>query len=172
MLVTRSDFARLTGHAPQSVTRWIAEGKLTPPAIAGEGRALRIDVDLAERQLDGVLDITKRGPIDADDKELVRQLRFERVRQARTIANKLERAFEAEVENRITIEDHQRALWDVRTAFLSMINETHREVADAVRAKHPELDGRLLRHALEQTFLDVWRRYHAAKAEMFGAEPR
>jgi hypothetical protein len=154
MLVTRSDFARLTGHAPQSVTRWIAEGKLTPPAIAGEGRALRIDVDLAERQLDGVLDITKRGPIDADDKELVRQLRFERVRQARTIANKLE-----------------RALWDVRTAFLSMINETHREVADAVRAKHPELDGRLLRHALEQTFLDVWRRYHAAKTVMFGTEP-
>lgn len=171
MLVTRSEYAVLAGHTPQSVTRWIAEGKLTPPAIVGEGRALRIDVKIADQQLDQQLDIAKRGPVDVSDKELVRQLRAERVRQARVVADKLERDFAAEAEDRIAVEDHKRALWEVRTAFLAMIEATHRGVADRLKTKHPEVDARLVRHALSQGFLEEWRRYAASRADMFGSGP-
>lgn len=42
---------------PSAVSHWIKTGKLTPPALVGDGRTAKIDVELADAQLAAVLDL-------------------------------------------------------------------------------------------------------------------
>lgn len=51
-LVTKSAYARLRNRAPSAVSNWIADGKLTPPAVVDD----MIDVALADAQLAERLD--------------------------------------------------------------------------------------------------------------------
>ena len=59
-VMTKSEFARHRGVVPGRVTQWIAEGKIDCEALVGEGRAERIRVSIAERQLAQRLDIGQR----------------------------------------------------------------------------------------------------------------
>lgn len=50
-LVSKLEFARLISRDPSAVSHWIKQSRLTAPALVGEGRHARIDVQLALQQL-------------------------------------------------------------------------------------------------------------------------
>lgn len=50
-LVSKSEFARECNVSPARVSQWISEGKITPDAIAGEGRSAKVNADLALQQV-------------------------------------------------------------------------------------------------------------------------
>jgi DNA-binding transcriptional regulator YdaS (Cro superfamily) len=54
--VSKSAFAALRGVSPGRVSQWISEGKLSGPAIEGEGRNALINVAIACQQLGVTLD--------------------------------------------------------------------------------------------------------------------
>lgn len=55
--VTKGEFAQMVNRAPSAVSNWIAAGKLSGPALEGEGRSARIVVPEALRQLGMRLDV-------------------------------------------------------------------------------------------------------------------
>jgi hypothetical protein len=169
MKVTRSAFAALMGVTRQTVGGWIADGHLGPPATAGEGRDLRIDADLARAMLGRRLDPAKRGAVDADDAELVRQLRYQRVRAATITADRLEREVEKEDEGSISLKEHEHALWRASEINKAMTKECLRRMAEIVATQIGGLDRRLLEHSMGLEFDDIRRRYVQANPEIFGA---
>ena len=58
--VSKSQFAAMIGVSRGRVSQWLRAGKIDGAALIGEGRAARIDVDLARRQLDARLDLGQR----------------------------------------------------------------------------------------------------------------
>ena len=62
--------------------------------------------------LDRRLDPAKRGAIDTDDKELIRQLRFQRVRAATITADRLEREV-TESAGSISLAEHKGEFTEV-----------------------------------------------------------
>gem|GEM_PF-2490630 len=58
--VTKGEFARMVGRAPSAISNWIADGKLSGAALAGEGRAARVVVPEALRQLGMKLDASQQ----------------------------------------------------------------------------------------------------------------
>ena len=59
-LLRKSDFARACNITPGRVSQYIAAGQLTPPALVGEGRGQRVDLDLGRAQLKLRLDTDQR----------------------------------------------------------------------------------------------------------------
>ena len=57
MLVSKGKFAEMVGRTPAAVSQWIAAGKLSGPALVGEGRFAQIDVEVAQQQLGITLDL-------------------------------------------------------------------------------------------------------------------
>lgn len=51
LVVTKGEFARMVQVSPGRVSQWIAEGKIGPDALQGEGRAAKIIVDRAMAQV-------------------------------------------------------------------------------------------------------------------------
>lgn len=50
-VLSKGDFAREVGVSPGRVSQWIAEGKIGPDALEGEGRSAKIIVDRALEQI-------------------------------------------------------------------------------------------------------------------------
>lgn len=50
-IVSKSEFAKICGVVPGRVTQWIKEGKISGPALVGEGRSAKIRVEVALGQL-------------------------------------------------------------------------------------------------------------------------
>lgn len=59
-VVSKSEFARAVGVAPGRVTQWIAAGQIDGDALVGSGRAAKIRVTAAIKQLNDRLDIERR----------------------------------------------------------------------------------------------------------------
>lgn len=55
-LVSKGEFARRKERAPSAVSNWIADGKISPAAIVGEGHRAKIWVERAELDLARNLD--------------------------------------------------------------------------------------------------------------------
>jgi DNA-binding XRE family transcriptional regulator len=168
MLVTRSAFARLMGVTRQTVGAYVADGHLLPPAIIGEGRQLRIDVSLAKAQLAERLDISKCGPVDGEDRELVRLLRAQRLRQAELVTQRMLREdAEAQPERRLLTRDEMReAISGAQQMFSAMVEEASKNVASQTAADIPGVDRRLLNHRFLRAFREEWRRW-AARPDLF-----
>lgn len=56
-IVTKGEYARLKGRAPSCISNWIAEGKITPAALVGEGIRARVWVERADADLNRNLDL-------------------------------------------------------------------------------------------------------------------
>lgn len=81
MVVTKGRFAEICNVSAGRVSQWLADGKISGDAIVGEGRGAQIDVEKAQAQLRGKLDIDQRhsgnglatnlggesGPVDRPD---------------------------------------------------------------------------------------------------------
>jgi hypothetical protein len=59
-LLTKSEFARAINVVPGRVTQYITARQLTAPALVGEGRAQRVDLELGRAQLKLRLDTDQR----------------------------------------------------------------------------------------------------------------
>lgn len=59
-IVTKGRFAEISGVSAGRVSQWIAEGKISGPALVGEGRSARISVAHAQQQLRRSLDASQR----------------------------------------------------------------------------------------------------------------
>lgn len=59
-VLSKSEFAAHIGVTPGRISQMIAEGKISGPAIRGEGRAARIVVDVAKRQIGDRTDVGQR----------------------------------------------------------------------------------------------------------------
>jgi hypothetical protein len=161
--VTRAAFANLVGVTRQTIGGYIKDGHLRPPAIVGEGRALRIDVDLAKAQLEERLDISKRGAVDGEDRELVRLLRAQRLKQAEILTARMVRAdAEAQPERRLLTRDEmQTAICGAQQMFGAMITEASKNVASQTAADIPGVDRRVLTRRFITAFQNEWRRWAA-----------
>src|SRR5690606_9605999 len=51
LVVSKGEFARMVQVSPGRVSQWIAEGKIGPDALQGEGRLAKIIVDRAMAQV-------------------------------------------------------------------------------------------------------------------------
>jgi hypothetical protein len=102
-LISKSEFARRRGVSPQRVSQWVAEGKITPPALVGEGRSAKINEAAAIEQLAGRLDTnqrqgngiaTKLAPVADDDVDsnpsLEKRLLKAKVRNSEMLSQKRE----------------------------------------------------------------------------------
>ena len=69
-VVRKSEFAKLCNVSKPRVTQWIAEGKLTPPALIGEGISQRIDVELGMAQVDERRAVDESYGLNGLDKNL------------------------------------------------------------------------------------------------------
>ena len=58
--LTKSAFARACNITPGRVSQYITARQLTAPALVGEGRAQRVDLELGRAQLRDRLDIDQR----------------------------------------------------------------------------------------------------------------
>lgn len=56
-VLSKGDFAREVGVSPGRVSQWIAEGKIGPDALDGEGRSAKIIVDRALEQIKARRDV-------------------------------------------------------------------------------------------------------------------
>jgi hypothetical protein len=119
--------------------------------------------------LDRRLDPAKRGAIDADDKELIRQLRFQRVRAATISADRLEREVEAESEDAIPLKELKAALRKAGEVNMTMTKECLRRLSEIVAAQYRDLDRKLLEHSFGLEFENIARRYIQANPEIFGS---
>lgn len=59
-VVSKGDFARIAGVSAARVSQYISQGQIGPEAMVGEGRAARINVAVAMRQLRDRLNIDQR----------------------------------------------------------------------------------------------------------------
>lgn len=60
-LMSKGEYARYKERAPSAVSNWIAEGRLVPPAIIGEGQRAKVWVEEADRQLAEGLDPSQQN---------------------------------------------------------------------------------------------------------------
>lgn len=62
--MTKGEFARLINVSAGRISQYIASGQIGPDALQGQGRAARIVVERAKRQLNGRLDVAQRVGIN------------------------------------------------------------------------------------------------------------
>ena len=56
-IVSKGRFAELCNVSPGRVSQWLTEGKIHSPALVGEGRSAKINVDLAKAQVKAARDV-------------------------------------------------------------------------------------------------------------------
>jgi len=59
-IITKGEFARRKSRTPSAISNWIAEGKITPAALIGQGNRARIWVEQAEQDLAQSLDVSQQ----------------------------------------------------------------------------------------------------------------
>ena len=69
-VVRKSEFARLCNFSKPRVSQLISAGQLTPPALIGEGKNQRIDVELGMAQLRERLSVNERFGLNGLDTNL------------------------------------------------------------------------------------------------------
>jgi hypothetical protein len=136
--VSKSEFAAMIGVSRGRVSQWLRERKIDGAALIGEGRATRINVDLARRQLDARLDLGQR--IGANGKALLSvdatntALKAARLRQL-TLANE-RAAEEAKLrEGRyIVTDDARQEMGRIAGRLIASFEGALSELADAIAA--------------------------------------
>lgn len=176
--LSKSEFAAARGVTPGRVSQWISEGKIGPDALAGEGRAARVIVDVANAQLDERLDPSQRyglnglkdkqadpadPPVPRDDKQ--EQILAEKLRQAQMMSRKMARE-EAAAAERYVLADQARAM--IGEALTKQMQAIEGGLADMAMqvAAATGTDQRQVTHALRKAFRDVRARAAATFREV------
>lgn len=162
--VMKSEFARMVGRTPQAVTKWIKTGKLTAPALVGEGAAQRIDVELALAQLRLTLDpgqqLAQAAPLPAASPGMLPPPATDdagRLAKARADREELElqiaRAKAAALEGYWMVTAEAREAWTAEAArFVQAVESWLVTAAAAEIMALPNRDARSIAAALRSGF--------------------
>ncbi len=193
----KGEFARLIGVTPGRVSQYISEGKISGAALVGEGRAARISVEEAKRQLGLKLDVGQRfgnGAATNLEPELALEGDEEPARPARAAANpvrdpfaeqyqreKLEslqrknrREAQEEFEQRgtyVRAADSQAALNGMAGALVTVFEAGLADIAQALAAKF-EIPQRDVLHAMRAEFRAVRAKAAEQSRRRMAAMPR
>ena len=88
-LVRKVEFAAICGVTKGRVMQWIAEGKIKPDAIVGEGRGARINVELAAAQVEEGSNASQRYSTNGLSTRLSRETRPKAATATKLAAAKL-----------------------------------------------------------------------------------
>ena len=180
-LLSKGDFARLINVSPGRVSQMIAEGKIGPDALVGEGRYAKVRVEAAKRAIAATTDIGQRfgnglgtllnptTPAPAAPRETVDPI-ADAIKQQRL--RSLELANERAAEDRLAERgryvraDHAKAaLTKMAQAILTVFEGGLGDLATAISAEHG-IPARDVLHQLRAGFREV----RARSAEAFRRE--
>ena len=185
-LVKKSTFAELRGVTPGRVTQWITKGKISGPAIVGDGRSAMIDVDIATAQLRERLDVNARFGLKGLSTNLDRtldqlrlplgdsveaQIKAEKLRQAQLLTSRLE---EEDRQRRGLYVEAKAVRSEMASLASDLLVSFERSLTDlsAVLAVQFRVPPRDALHVLRKEFRPVRERLAAAYAAKAAAEPR
>jgi len=185
-LVKKSTFAALRGVTPGRVSQWLAKGKISGPAIVGEGPSAKIDVDIATAQLRERLDVNARFGLKGLSTNLDRasdqlplplrdrveaQIKAEKLRQAQLLTRRLEEEDRQRrglyVEAKAARNEMARLVADLLGSFEGSLTDLSAALAAQFR-----LPARDVLHVLRKEFRRIRERLAAAHAAKAAAEPR
>lgn len=174
-VVSKAEFAATIGVSRGRVSQWLRERKIDGAALIGEGRAAKIDVEVARQQLDARLDLGQR--IGANGKALVSfdatdsALKAARLRQL-TLANE-RAAEEAKLrEGRyIVADDARQEMGRIAGRLIASFEGALPELADAIAASSsmPQRDAL---HVLRTSWRAIRARLSGLETEAAPAEPK
>jgi transcriptional regulator with XRE-family HTH domain len=172
--VSKSEFAAMIGVSRGRVSQWLRAGQIDDAALIGEGRAARINVEVARRQLDARLDLGQR--LGANGKALVSfddtdtALKAARLRQLE-LANE-RAADEAKLrEGRyIVADDARQEMGRIAGRLIASFEGALPELADAIVA-NSSMSQRDALHVLRASWRTIRARLSRLEAEATLAEP-
>jgi hypothetical protein len=162
-LVTKTEFAKLSGVTGAMVSMWIKRRKIYGDAIVGEGRGARIVVDIARAQLKKTLDLSQRlgadGKVRFDDDPETADTVEDEIKRARLtqleLANEHARALrEVQAGRYVCSEDVRREMGKIAGRTLATVESALGEFATAIAAKS-NLPARDALHILRTTFRTI-----------------
>lgn len=176
MIVTKSEFARHRGVSAAAVSQWISSGRLSGPALIGEGRAAKVDVAEADRQLATTLDLGQQMarqslrpaapaptarplPVSPEDDHAARYQKA-RADSAEIDAERARRREQAE-RGLYTETGAARAAWGKELGgLLTALDQWISDLAPALAAEHSR-DAKVLAVLLRRK----WREFRQQQAE-------
>ena len=152
-LVSQAMFARLCGVSRQRVGQWIDAGQVNGAAIVGEGRSVRINVEMARQQLRERLDDVQRAGVNGLDTRLDdsvasitidQEIKLARLRLVNAQADKAEATRDNDAGDFVPRDEAAAELLRQRDALKAMAAEACRLAAEmACQTKYPALGQRL-----------------------------
>ena len=163
-LTSKAAFSRLAGVTPGRVSQWISEGALSGAALVRDGRAERIDVEVARRQLGRRLGADQRIPAGrgggADRGDTLNLIQRQRL-AALELANERTRAAAmADAGRYIRADDVKQQLGAVAARLMSAFEASFMPIANAIVAGQAQTPQDVLR-----IMRTTWREAQAAKAQ-------
>ena len=194
-IVRKGEFAELLGVTAGRISQLIAEKKLRPPALVGEGRAARIVVPLARQQLKEALDPSQRfglngittrldappprveAPIapqvdlpPADD-TVETKIKAEKLRQAQLMTSRLEEEDRARRGVYVEAASARAEITRVASDMLKVFEGALPDFASELAAKH-QIPQRDALHLLRQAFRRVRERASQAAGAAAAQQPK
>lgn len=173
-IVSKAEFSRQVGVTAGRVSQWIASGELSGSALVREGRAERIDVAVARRQLGRRLVADQRVPADrgggADRSDTLNLIQRQRLASLE-LANEKARAEALSLAGRFVETDAMRAeVGRVAGRLVAAFDGAIPELASAVAVVtgSPERD---ILHALRTAWSAARARLAGVEAEAAMSEP-
>lgn len=176
-VVSKGAFAEMMGVSAPRVSQWLREGKIGRDALVGEGRAARVNVALARRQLAERLDpsqawgingLAARGSAarrtEAAGQERTpprpatptpdAEIAAEKLKQARLLTSRMEREDGLAAGRYVLAAEHRRTLGEQLGALMQAVEGALPDLAAELSA---ELDrpSRDVTHALRKAFRSV-----------------
>jgi hypothetical protein len=192
-IVSKMEFAALTGVGPSCVSQWIARGKISGEALVGSGNRSRIRVDVAREQLQKNLDISQhlgmngkarlgaqKRPTKARESSFAAVAPADRVADAGTVEDQIKQArlvqlalandkARAEAALRagryVRAEDSRQEMGRVAARLLAVMESSLAEMANALAAE-PSISPR----DTLRTLRSAWRGVRARAAKAIGEE--
>ncbi len=173
-IVSKAEFSRLAGVTAGRISQWISSGELSGDALVREGRAERVNVDVARRQLGRRLGADQRLPAErgggADRGDTLNLIQRQRL-AALELANERARAEALSFAGRFVEADAMRAeVGRIAGRLIAAVDGVMPELADAVAASigAPERD---ILHALRRSWSAARARLAGVEAEAAMSEP-
>ncbi len=172
--VSKAEFARQVGVTPGRVSQWIASGELGADALVRDGRAERVNADVARRQLGRRAAADQRLPAErgggADRGDTLGLIQRQRL-AALELANEKARAEAAANSGRFVEADAMRAeVGRIAGRLIAMVDGALPEFAGTVAAATGSAERDVL-HALRGAWRAVRVRLAGVEAEAAASLP-
>lgn len=178
-VVTKGEFAQMSGVSAGRVSQWISEGKISDDALVGQGRMAKIRVSAAREQLKLTRDVgqslgngirTRLGDTPSQIDTISDQIAAAKLEQARITTRRMREEDRANAGRYVLAQDVRRATSQAVGAVLDILEGSLGEVANEIAARF-EVPQRDVVHLLNQQFRKARARAQAQLASRASALP-